>query len=151
MWFKKAAAPAPASLLTVDDVIQNPSVADKWAAIHLVGQRLVAAGHVGPEYLDAMVERENEFTTFIGNGLAIPHGVGASKQHIRSSGLSIAQFPQGLDFGGGNIAYLVIGIAGKGDEHLEILSKIALRCEDPEAVRRLANETDRERLIRAFL
>jgi PTS system mannitol-specific IIA component len=152
MWFKKATpAPTPAPLLTVDDVIPNASATDKWEAIRLVGQRLVAAGHVGPEYLDAMVQRENEFTTYIGNGLAIPHGVGAAKEQIRSSGLSIAQFPNGLDFGGGNTAYLVIGIAGKGDEHLEILSNIAMRCESPEAVRQLAQETDRERLIRAFL
>nr|PZN68225.1 MAG: PTS mannitol transporter subunit IIA [Bacillota bacterium] len=138
-------------LLTIADIILNAKAADKWEAIRLVGNRLVEAGHVEPAYVEAMIERERAFTTYVGNGLAIPHGVAESKRLIRSSGLAIAQFPQGIDFGDGNTAYLVIGIAGVGDEHLELLSSIALRCEDPAVVMRLARAPRAEDLLEAFL
>lgn len=139
------------ALLTVSDILSNPAVSDKWEAIQLVGQRLVAAGRVDPEYVQAMVQRETEFTTYIGNGLAIPHGVSSAKRHIRASGLAVAQFPAGLDFEGGNRAYLVIGLAGLGEEHLEILSNIALRCEEPAWVRQMASEPDPQVVLKALL
>lgn len=148
MWFKKSKTKP--ELLTVEDIMLNASAADKWAAIRLVGQRLVDAGHVLPPYMDAMVQRENGFSTYVGNGLAIPHGVGGSQQYIQSSGLAIAQFPGGLAWGDGNVAYLVIGIAGQGEEHMDLLSSIAIRCEDPATVRRLAAVTDPAELLRAF-
>ncbi|WP_374711321.1 PTS sugar transporter subunit IIA [Symbiobacterium terraclitae] len=138
-------------ILTAADIILDAKTADKWEAIRLVGNRLVEAGHVEPGYVDAMIEREKGFTTYVGNGLAIPHGVAESKRFIRSSGLAIAQFPRGIDFGEGNVAYLVIGIAGKGDQHLELLSSIALRCENPDEVKRLAQTRSAEDLLRAFL
>lgn len=147
MWFKRSPEP---SLLTLADIILDAQATDKWQAIRLVGERLLAAGRVEPAYLEAMVAREQEFTTYIGNGLAIPHGVGSAKAQIIASGLSVAQFPQGLDFGDGNTAYLVIGIAGKGDEHIDLLSRIAVRCEDPAEVKRLAGVKKAEEILKAF-
>lgn len=152
MWFKKTEPDSNknAALLAADDVLLNATARDKWEAIRLVGNRLLAAGRVTPEYLDAMEQREAEFSTYIGNGLAIPHGVGGSQRYIKKSGLSVAQFPAGVDFGGGNVAYLVVAIAGLGDEHLDLLSTIALRCEDLQEVMRLARVTSAEEILRAF-
>ena len=65
-------------------------------------------------------------TTYIGNGVAIPHSIPEYVQYIRHSGIVIAQYPEGVDFGNGNVAHLVIGIAGKGDDHLQVLSQIAI-------------------------
>lgn len=143
--------PGHLPLLTIDDVQLGAAAADKWAAIALVGQRLIDSGRVLPPYLEAMLQREERFSTYVGNGLAIPHGVGGSQQYIQASGLAIAQFPGGVDFGDGNLAYLVIGIAGRGEEHIQLLSSIAIRCEDAAVVQRLATVTDPAEVVRALV
>ena len=137
-------------LLTADDVILAASASDKWEAIRLVGDRLVRQGRVAPEYVEAMVERERGFSTYVGNGVAIPHGVADSRRFIRRPGLSIAQFPGGVDWGDGQVAYLVVGIAAIGDEHIELLARIAERCQDPDVVRRLAGTSSVTELLAAF-
>ncbi|WP_343119298.1 PTS sugar transporter subunit IIA, partial [Clostridioides difficile] len=96
----------------------------KEEAITLAGRKLVENGYVKEEYIPAMLEREKVMTTYMGMGVAIPHGVNEAKKEILSSGIVILQFPNGIDFDGEK-AYLLIGIAGVGDEHLEILSNIA--------------------------
>ena len=73
-----------------------------------------------------MLEREEMTTTFMGNLVAIPHGTDDAKKEVQNSGIAIIQVPEGVDFGDGNIVKLIIGIAGKGDEHLDILSNIAI-------------------------
>lgn len=85
---------------------------------------LVDSGYVEPAYVDAMLERENSFSTFMGNGLALPHGVESAKKNIKASGIAVMTFPEGTDWGG-NQVNVVIGIAGAGEEHLQILSVIA--------------------------
>ncbi len=97
---------------------------DKYEAIKMAGKLLVESGCTDENYIEAMIERENDLSTYIGNGVAIPHGVGRAKEFIKKSGIVVLQFPEGVDFGGEK-AYLVIGIAGVGDEHIEILSNIA--------------------------
>lgn len=141
---------APSELLTPEDIILSARAADKWEAIRLVGERLASRGRVTPEYVEAMLEREREFSTYVGNGVAIPHGVADSRRFIRRSGLSIAQFPQGVDWGNNNIAYLVVGIAAVGEEHIELLARIAERCQDPGLVRRLATVPTVDELLTAF-
>ncbi len=123
-----------------------PSVS-KEDAIKFAGQILVDGGFVTEDYIDAMLERERIVTTFIGNHVAIPHGTESSKENILNSGVCINQYPNGVDFGNGNIVYLVIGIAGKGDVHLEILSKIAEACCEIETVIELAKVTTVEDMI----
>jgi PTS system mannitol-specific IIA component len=86
----------------------------------------------------------------MGNAVAIPHGTGDSKQWITTSGLSIITVPEGVEYGDGNVARLVIGIAGKGDEHLEILSKIATVCEDEDNVDRIVRAETKEELLAFF-
>jgi PTS system mannitol-specific IIA component len=86
----------------------------------------------------------------MGNAVAIPHGTSESKQWVERSGLSVITVPEGVEYGDGNIAMLVIGIAGKGDEHLEILSKIALVCSEEENVVKIVQAQTKEELLAFF-
>ncbi|TDT51918.1 PTS mannitol transporter subunit IICBA [Fonticella tunisiensis] len=125
-----------------------PSV-DKEKAIEMAGQLLVESGYVDHEYIQAMKEREEMVSTYIGSGVAIPHGVGAAKEKIKKSGIVVLQFPDGVNFGEEK-AYLVIGIAGVGDEHLKILANIATTLEDEKKAQELINANDIEVIYRAF-
>ncbi len=97
---------------------------------------LVSIGAVIPAYVDAMHQREETVSTFMGNGLAIPHGTNEAKDTILASGLSVVRNDGGVDWAGEPVTF-VIGIAGVGDEHLEILSQIAILFSDDDDVARL--------------
>lgn len=105
--------------------------------IRKVGQMLVDTGYVDAPYVDAMIEREKSFSTFMGNGLALPHGVEAAKKEIKASGIAVMTFPEGIDWAG-NTVNVVIGIAGVGEEHLEILAVIADKMLDETVSQTLA-------------
>ncbi len=138
------------NVLSTEKIVLKANVADKTEAIRLAGELLVKAGHVEAGYVDKMLEREELATTYIGSGVAIPHGTNESKQHIRSTGMSVVQIPEGVDFGEGNTAYLLIGIAAVGDEHLELLSNIAVICSDEEKVHRVMEAKTAEEMIALF-
>lgn len=121
---KRHDAPKWLKTFSIKDVKTGMHAVDKYEAIKMAGSALVARGSVKADYIEAMLQREEEITTYIGEGVAIPHGVGSSKKSIISSGLSVLQFPDGVSFGDEK-AYLVIGIAGKDDEHLSILQALA--------------------------
>lgn len=104
--------------------------------IRQVGQMLVDTGYVDQSYVEAMLEREKSFCTFMGNGLALPHGIESAKKDIKASGIAVMTFPEGTDWDG-NVANVVIGIAGVGDDHLEILANIAEKMLDEESAKRL--------------
>ncbi len=93
-------------------------------AIDEAGRLLVAAGAVDAPYIAAMHERELSVSTFMGNGLAIPHGTNDAKGSIRRTGISVVRYPDGLDWNGNPVEF-VIGIAGAGNDHLQLLSCIA--------------------------
>jgi PTS system mannitol-specific IIA component len=135
------------SILSKDKVILNKKVKTKKEAIECAGKLLVQGNHVTQEYIDKMIEREEDLTTYIGNGVAIPHGTNDSKQWIRSTGISIVQIPDGVDFGNGNTAYLVIGIAAVGNEHLEILSNLAIICSEEENVKKMVQSNSADELL----
>lgn len=124
-------------ILKTENILLNQKSETKNAAIERVGKILVDSGYVTPKYIEGMKKREEEFTTYIGSGIAIPHGVNEYKKEIISTGLTIVQYPEGVEFGKGKTAYLVIGIAGKGDEHLELLTKLALTVQNKGNVERL--------------
>ena len=105
-------------------------------AIREAGEILVEIGAVDRAYLDSMLEREASVSTYMGNFLAIPHGTNEAKDHIRRSALSVIRYDDPVDWGGEE-ARFVVGIAGIENEHLEILSKIAIIFSDDEAVARL--------------
>lgn len=137
-------------IFSADKIVMDAKVSNKQEAITLAGQLLVQGEHVTGSYIEKMFEREELMTTYIGNGVAIPHGTNESKEFIKSSGISIIQVPNGVDFGNGNIAYLIIGIAGIGDEHLEILSNIAIVCSEEENVKTLVSAATKEEIIEIF-
>jgi len=136
-----------ADVISKDKIMMRASITTKEEAITLAGKILVNAGHVTESYIAKMFAREELITTYIGNGVAIPHGTNEAKEFIKSSGISIIQIPSGVDFGNGNIAYLVMGIAGIGDEHLDILSSIAIVCSEEENVTKLVNAATEEEII----
>ncbi|WP_248929565.1 PTS sugar transporter subunit IIA [Paenibacillus hamazuiensis] len=138
------------SILSADKVKLNAQPKDKFEAIRMAGQLLVDAGHASAAYIDKMIEREQTLSTYMGNGLAIPHGTQDSKSLIQSTGLSIVQIPQGVDFGDGEKATLVIGIAAAGGEHLDILTNVAMVCSEDENIERIQNASTPEEMIRIF-
>lgn len=123
----------------------------KTEAIEKVGSMLVESDFVTSEYVEKMLDREEIVTTYIGNNLAIPHGTSGTQDMIKESGISILQAPDGIDFGNGNIAYLVIGIAGKDGTHMDILSKLAVACSDVNTVKAASSLNDRNEVIHTLL
>ncbi|WP_017729353.1 PTS sugar transporter subunit IIA [Halalkalibacterium ligniniphilum] len=121
----------------------------KEEAIREAGQILVDKGYVEEVYIEKMLEREQLTSTFMGNMLAIPHGTEDAKENVKSSGISVTLYPQAINWDGNDVR-LVIGIAGKGNEHLEILSKIAIACSEEENVRTLLNASSAQEVLAFF-
>lgn len=138
------------TILSKDKVKLNVKVADKYEAIRIAGQLLAQAGHVPAAYIDKMIEREEALSTYIGGGLAMPHGTNDSKAIIQSTGMSILIVPEGVDFGGDEPAYLIIGIAAVGDDHMNILTNVAMLVSEEEDMRRILNAGTEEELISIF-
>ncbi|ABR32434.1 MULTISPECIES: PTS sugar transporter subunit IIA [Clostridium] len=134
-------------ILVKEGIVLNVASESKDKAIERVGKLLINGGYVKDNYIEGMKAREEEVTTYMGNGVAIPHGMNEYKKEILETGIVIAQYPNGVDFGEGNTAYIVIGIAGKGDEHMEILSKIALTIQYEENVERLRKAKTPEEIM----
>lgn len=128
-------------ILTLEGIRVGLEPVDKESAIRAAGALLAACGYVDASYAEAMVERERVATTYLGMGIAIPHGTGEAKAGIYRSGIVVMQYPEGVDFGGER-AQLIIGIAGVGDEHIEILSRVTSALEDEEVLERLKTTDD---------
>ncbi len=135
--------------LRPQDIHVGCTAQDRFEAIRMAGQQLVARGSVEPDYIEAMIVRENTVTTYIGEGVAIPHGVGEAKRLIKETGLVVLQFPQGVAFGDEQ-AQLVIGIAGLGDEHLPILRAVANIMLDEALLERLKTTPDAAYIYRTL-
>lgn len=132
-------------ILTRANVVAEGSATTKDEAIREAGALLVSSGAVDPSYVDAMLEREKSVSTYMGNLLAIPHGTNESKDAIKTSALSFVRYPAPIDWDGEEVRFAV-GIAGVGDEHLGILSKIAIIFSDEDEVAKLVNATDADAL-----
>ncbi|MGM0757770.1 MAG: PTS sugar transporter subunit IIA [Bacillota bacterium] len=137
-------------VLSKDNIFLNEQAGSKEEAIKKAGEILVANGYVTSDYVDKMFEREKISSTFMGNGIAIPHGTEDAKAAVLHSGISIIQIPDGVEYGEGNIAKVVFGIAGKNNEHLDILSQIAIVCSEEENVERIIHAKDQDELIAIF-
>lgn len=134
-------------VLTLQNIKMGQASVSKEEAIRMAGQILVEQGYVLPDYIEAMLEREQVVTTYLGEGVAIPHGVGPAKDKILKSGVSVVQFPQGVCFGDEDMmAYLVIGIAGTNNEHLGIISSLAKSMQDTEAFKALFTTDDPQQI-----
>ncbi|MFD2113677.1 phosphoenolpyruvate--protein phosphotransferase [Thiorhodococcus fuscus] len=118
------------------------SAANKTDAIRQVGQILIDSGYIEPGYVDSLLAREKVANTFLGNGIAIPHGVPKDRGLIRRTGVAVLQVPDGVDWNPGDRVYLVVGIAAKSDEHLQILTNLTDVLGDPAEAERLAHTHD---------
>ncbi len=121
---------SPKPFLNLEMIRLDQRAAGRDEAIDLVGQMLVGGGYVQPAYTAGMKARELTMTTYVGNGVAIPHGTFEDKTLILATGIAVAQFPHGVTWDGTNLAYLVVGIAAVRDEHIGILANLARVLED---------------------
>lgn len=137
-------------VLTKENIVLGASLDSRDEAIRRAGEVLVQNGYVEEKYIDSMFEREKSVSTFMGNAVAIPHGTSDSKQWVDKSGISILTVPEGVEYGDGEIALLIIGIAGKGNEHLEILSNISQVVSDEENVAKIVQAESEEELLGFF-
>ncbi len=127
---------AESSVLPREGIRLGLTAADKWDAIRQCGAVLTELGAVEDGYPDAMLEREKTVSTFIGEGVAIPHGTDASRALVRRTTLGVLQFPGGVDWDG-QTAHICVAIAAKGDEHVTVLSALAQILMDPAQAERL--------------
>ena len=137
-------------ILSEQNILLNQQLATKEEAIRLAGQILVDKGYVEAGYIEKMLEREQMTSTFMGNFVAIPHGTDDAKKEVLETGIAIIQVPDGVDFGDGNIVKLIFGIAGKGDDHLDILSNIAITVSEVENVEKIVSATSPQDVLSFF-
>ncbi|MHC6222725.1 PTS mannitol transporter subunit IICBA [Arthrobacter sp. MMS24-S77] len=148
-----AAQPATAvegkDVLLAESVILNGTATDRDSAIDEAGKLLLDRGSVDMGYIHAMHEREESVSTYMGSFLAIPHGTNAAKNHILHSGVSIVRYPEGIDWGGKQVKF-VVGVAGIDNEHLHILSSIAKIFTDKAQVAQLEQATSVQEVLDLF-
>lgn len=143
-----SAAGSP-EILARESVVLNGSATTRDAAIDEAGRLLLARGAVDEGYIAAMHEREESVSTYMGSFLAIPHGTNAAKDHIRKSAVSVIRYPEGIDWNGKQVKF-VVGVAGINNEHLHILSSIAKVFTNKEQVARLEAATSEDEVLELF-
>ena len=136
--------------LSVQDIHPGVSAGNKEEAIRLVATALAQAGNVSIGYVEGMLARELQTSTYLGNGIAIPHGTTDTRDLVLKTGVKVFQFPQGIEWGEGQKAYVVIGIAARSDEHLGLLRQLTHVLSDDEVAEQLKTATSAEEL-RALL
>ena len=136
-------------VLRIRNILTGLPSESKEDAILRAGHMLEASGYVESGYAESMLEREKVASTYMGMGLAIPHGTSETKALVRESGIVVLQYPDGVDFGEEK-ARLVIGIAGAGDAHLDILAKISSALDDEEVLERLSVTSDPEDILKTL-
>jgi multiphosphoryl transfer protein len=120
----------------------NAQARDKTEAIRLAAGLLVDNGNMQPGYIESMLLREKVANTYLGNGIAIPHGLPKDRELILQTGIAVTQFPQGVPWNAGETVHLVVAIAARSDEHIELLANLTDVLDDAETVRRLAHTAD---------
>ncbi|TFJ93074.1 PTS sugar transporter subunit IIA [Lentibacillus salicampi] len=136
-------------ILTKENIRLNQSLNSKEEAVRYTGKILADNGYVQDAYIDKMLEREEVTSTFMGNYVAIPHGTEDARELVEETGLSVVTVPDGVDFDG-NTVKVLIGIAGKENEHLDVLSKIAIVCSEEENIQKIVDATSEEDIINLF-
>ncbi|EED25449.1 putative PTS systemmannitol-specific IIC component subfamily [Vibrio sp. 16] len=123
--------------------------ANKEEAIRFAGNKLVELGYAEPEYVDAMFEREALVPTYLGESIAVPHGTVEAKDRVKKTGIVICQYPSGIQFteDDDDVAKLVIGIAAKNDEHIQVITTITNALDEPESIEKLTSTNDVEEIL----
>lgn len=139
--------PEPAELLSPDAILLNQRASDKDDAIRQCGNALMAVGSVKAAYVEAMLARERSISTYVGEGVAIPHGTLASKDGILRDALAVLRFPDGVDWGGQPVT-VCVAIAAQGDGHVELLAQLAEILSDPAKATALRAATEVTEVLR---
>jgi len=132
--------------LSQQDIHLGATASNKQEAIRQVAAALTEAGCVSAPYVDGMLQRELQTSTYLGNGIAIPHGTTDTRDLVLNTGVQVFQFPQGIEWGEGQTAYVVIGIAARSDEHLALLRQLTHVLSDDSVAEQLAKTTSAEEL-----
>ncbi|MBG6244840.1 bifunctional PTS fructose transporter subunit IIA/HPr protein [Candidatus Symbiopectobacterium sp. 'North America'] len=132
--------------LSQQDIHMGAAASDKQDAIQLVAAALAAARCVSPAYVDGMLQRELQTSTYLGNGIAIPHGTTDTRDLVLKTGVQVFQFPQGIAWGE-DTAYVVLGIAAHADEHLALLRQLTHVLTDENVAARMAKTASAEELL----
>jgi multiphosphoryl transfer protein len=133
--------------LTPQNIRIGARAASKNEAIRAAGQVLVESGFIEPGYIESMIGREGQANTYLGNGISIPHGMARDRELIRATGISVVQLPEGVEWGPGKVAHLIVGIAAKSDEHLGVLAALTDVLDDPSKAELLARTKDANDII----
>lgn len=129
--------------LDVPHVLLGREDGSKETLIRAIGDLMVSLGEVTPRYVEGMLRREEQFSTWVTEGVALPHGTNEVKNEILRNSVVVAQAPKGLEWGNGRTVYLVIGLAGQGDtEHLKLLASLARILQNRNLVERLMKTSD---------
>ncbi|MFD1546354.1 PTS sugar transporter subunit IIA [Nonomuraea guangzhouensis] len=134
-------------LLDPRAVLLHERAADRDDAIRRCGRALVDVGAVAEPYIEAMLEREQTISTYVGEGVAIPHGTAAAKEVVRHDAICVVRFPDGVDWGGEPVT-LCVGIAAKNDGHVRLLAALADILLDPDRARTLREATEVGQVIK---
>lgn len=132
--------------LSQQDIHLGAAAGSKQDAIRQVAAGLTEAGCVSAAYVDGMLQRELQTSTYLGNGIAIPHGTTDTRDLVLNTGVQVFQFPQGIEWGEGQTAYVVIGIAARSDEHLALLRQLTHVLSDDSVAEQMAKTTSSEEL-----
>lgn len=136
-----------AALLDRRSIRLDETAANREDAIRRSGAVLVEIGAVDPSYVGAMLARERSVSTYMGEGVAIPHGTLAGKDAVRRDALAVLRFPAGVDWGGEQVV-LCVAIAARGDGHVALLAQLAEVLLDPERARALREATEADEILR---
>ncbi len=136
-------APALTTLIAEDSIRLDESATDKLDAIRQVGSALLDTGAIDASYIDAMIEREKTVSTFVGEGVAIPHGTLAGKDAVKRDALVVLRFPAGVDWDGNDVR-VCVGIAAKGNGHIALLSQLATVLLDPDKAAALRDASTKD-------
>lgn len=136
------------NVLIKESIQTKKSFADNKEATLAAGNILFENGYVEQEYIDSMLEKleTQSFATYIGNGVAIPHGMAEGSQYVKNTGISIIQVPDGVEWNEER-AYIVVGIAANSDDHMNVLASLADAIEDPEEAKKLWSETSVDKIF----
>jgi PTS system mannitol-specific IIC component len=135
--------------LGADNVFLGKSATNKEQAIRFAGEQLVKGGYVEPEYIEAMLEREKLTPTYLGESIAVPHGTVEAKDRVLKTGVVFCQYPAGVLFGEEpeDIARLVIGIAARNNEHIQVITSLTNALDDDTVIEKLANTTSVQEVL----
>jgi mannitol/fructose-specific phosphotransferase system IIA component len=133
---------AKTEIIKKENIVLDMPAETHEDAIRRCGKMLVETGYVTPRYVEGMIARDRDFSTAIGNYIAIPHGAKEYKDDILETGLVVVTYPDGIDWNGQTV-HLVVGIAAQGSEHLDILENIVSKLEEGDDVLALVNARDK--------